>query len=146
MGRDHRRVPSVRLTPGAAADAFAKAAVLAGMIVLINTAWLVDGASFAPLLRREIGSRMLATSNAALRSLGNLGSRRSAGDLLEEPEASRLLDDRRPALVERVEHAFPECGELLRLTCRLRLRNVKPTAVAVNWHDNAARERADSER
>jgi threonine/homoserine/homoserine lactone efflux protein len=48
---------SARLAHGAAADAVAKAAVLAGMIVLINTVWLVAGASFAPLLRHPHRSR-----------------------------------------------------------------------------------------
>jgi threonine/homoserine/homoserine lactone efflux protein len=50
---------SVRLAHGAAADAGAKAAVLTGMIVLINTVWLLAGASFAPLLRHPRRSRIV---------------------------------------------------------------------------------------
>ena len=42
---------SARLADGAAADATAKVAVLAVMIVVINAAWLAAGASLAPLLR-----------------------------------------------------------------------------------------------
>jgi threonine/homoserine/homoserine lactone efflux protein len=42
---------SAQLARAASADAVAKAAVLTGMIVLINTAWLVAGASFAGLFR-----------------------------------------------------------------------------------------------
>jgi threonine/homoserine/homoserine lactone efflux protein len=49
----------VRLAHGAADDARAKAAVLAGMIVLINTVWLLAGASFAPLLRHPRRSRIV---------------------------------------------------------------------------------------
>jgi threonine/homoserine/homoserine lactone efflux protein len=42
---------SVRVASGTAPDAAAKTAVLTGMIVVINTAWLAAGASLAPLLR-----------------------------------------------------------------------------------------------
>ena len=42
---------SARLADGAAVDAAAKVAVLAVMIVAINTTWLAAGASLAPLLR-----------------------------------------------------------------------------------------------
>jgi threonine/homoserine/homoserine lactone efflux protein len=42
---------SVRLAAAAAVDATAKVAVLAILIVVINAAWLVAGASLAPLLR-----------------------------------------------------------------------------------------------
>lgn len=54
---------SVRLARGASADAVAKAAVLTGMIVLINSVWLVAGASFAPLLRHP---RRAQTVNCVL--------------------------------------------------------------------------------
>lgn len=50
---------SARLAHAASADAVAKAAVLAGMIVLINTGWLVAGASFAPLLRSPRPARIV---------------------------------------------------------------------------------------
>jgi threonine/homoserine/homoserine lactone efflux protein len=50
---------SARLAHGATADAAAKAAVLAAMIVLINTGWLVAGALFAPLLREPRRSRLV---------------------------------------------------------------------------------------
>jgi threonine/homoserine/homoserine lactone efflux protein len=42
---------SARLAEAAALDATAKVAVLAALIVVINAAWLVAGASLAPLLR-----------------------------------------------------------------------------------------------
>jgi threonine/homoserine/homoserine lactone efflux protein len=42
---------SGHLANGAAGDAAAKLAVLAVMILLINTTWLIAGASLAPLLR-----------------------------------------------------------------------------------------------
>ena len=48
---------SARLAHGASADAVTKAAVLAGMIVLINTAWLVAGAALVPLLRHPRRAR-----------------------------------------------------------------------------------------
>jgi threonine/homoserine/homoserine lactone efflux protein len=54
---------SARLADTAAADAAAKTAVLSGMIVLIMVAWLVAGASFAPILRDPQRSRAV---NAAL--------------------------------------------------------------------------------
>src|SRR5262245_47085641 len=54
---------SSRLSDAAAADAIAKAATLTVMIVLINSAWLLAGASLAPLLRDPSRSR---TVNIAL--------------------------------------------------------------------------------
>jgi threonine/homoserine/homoserine lactone efflux protein len=42
---------SAQLARAASANAVAKAAVLTGMIVLINTGWLVADASFAGLFR-----------------------------------------------------------------------------------------------
>jgi threonine/homoserine/homoserine lactone efflux protein len=57
---------SARLAHGATADAAAKAGVLAAMIVLINTVWLIAGASFAPVLREprraRIVNRLLAVT------------------------------------------------------------------------------------
>ena len=50
---------SARLAHAASADAVAKALVLTGMIVLINTGWLVVGASFAPLLRHPRRARIV---------------------------------------------------------------------------------------
>lgn len=50
---------SARLAHAASADAVAKAMVLTGMIVLINTGWLVVGASFAPLLRHPRRARIV---------------------------------------------------------------------------------------
>ncbi len=50
---------SARLAHAASADAVAKAVVLTGMIVLINTGWLVVGASFAPLLRHPRRARIV---------------------------------------------------------------------------------------
>jgi threonine/homoserine/homoserine lactone efflux protein len=50
---------SARLAHAASADAFAKALVLTGMIVLINTGWLVVGASFAQLLRHPRRARIV---------------------------------------------------------------------------------------
>jgi len=51
---------SARLVHGAAAaDALAKTAVLTGMIVLINTTWLLAGAAFAPTLRDPRRSRVV---------------------------------------------------------------------------------------
>jgi threonine/homoserine/homoserine lactone efflux protein len=40
-------------------DAAAKILVLTAVIVLINTAWLVAGASLAPLLRDPRGARVI---------------------------------------------------------------------------------------
>jgi threonine/homoserine/homoserine lactone efflux protein len=57
---------SVRLTAGAASDAAAKTAVLTLMIVLINTAWLAAGASFAPLLRDPRRARRVNRGLAGL--------------------------------------------------------------------------------
>jgi threonine/homoserine/homoserine lactone efflux protein len=54
---------SARLAGTAATDAAAKTAVLSVMIVLIMTAWLVAGASLAPMLRDPRRARMI---NAAL--------------------------------------------------------------------------------
>jgi threonine/homoserine/homoserine lactone efflux protein len=48
---------SVRVSGSAALDAGLKACVLTGMIVVINTGWLVAGASLAPLLRDPARSR-----------------------------------------------------------------------------------------
>ncbi|MGH3138582.1 MAG: LysE family translocator [Gaiellales bacterium] len=50
---------SARLAGGAAADAAAKVAVLAVMIVAINTTWLAAGASLAPLLRDARRARLV---------------------------------------------------------------------------------------
>jgi threonine/homoserine/homoserine lactone efflux protein len=50
---------SARLSHSATVDAAAKAAVLAAMIVLINTVWLVAGASFAPVLREPRRARIV---------------------------------------------------------------------------------------
>jgi threonine/homoserine/homoserine lactone efflux protein len=50
---------SARLAEGAAADAAAKVAVLAVMIVAINTTWLAAGASLAPLLRDARRARVV---------------------------------------------------------------------------------------
>ncbi len=57
---------SVRLASGAASDAVAKTAVLAVMIVLINTAWLAAGASLSPLLRDPRSARRVNRGLAAL--------------------------------------------------------------------------------
>jgi threonine/homoserine/homoserine lactone efflux protein len=54
---------SARLADGAAADAAAKTAVLAAMIVAIMSAWLLAGASLAPILREPRRARII---NAAL--------------------------------------------------------------------------------
>ena len=57
---------SARLADSAATDAAAKSAVLAVMIVLIMTAWLLAGASLAPMLRdprkARVVNRMLAAA------------------------------------------------------------------------------------
>jgi threonine/homoserine/homoserine lactone efflux protein len=50
---------SAHLTAGAALDAGSKVAVLTAMIVLINTAWLLAGASLAPVLRDPHRARVL---------------------------------------------------------------------------------------
>lgn len=48
---------STRLAADPLADAALKVALLAGMIVLINAAWLLAGASLAPILREPRRSR-----------------------------------------------------------------------------------------
>jgi threonine/homoserine/homoserine lactone efflux protein len=50
---------AVRLADTATLDAAAKVAALTVMIVLINTVWLVAGASLAPLLRDPRRARLL---------------------------------------------------------------------------------------
>jgi threonine/homoserine/homoserine lactone efflux protein len=50
---------SARLVHSAATDALAKAALLTGMIVVINTMWLLAGAAFAPTLRHPRRSRLV---------------------------------------------------------------------------------------
>lgn len=50
---------SVRLSGNAVVDAGLKTCVLTGMIVLINTGWLLAGASLAPLLRDPARSRRM---------------------------------------------------------------------------------------
>ena len=60
-----------RLAHGAAADAAAKVAVLAVMIVVINTTWLAAGSSLAPLLRHPRHAR------AGERRAGGRARRRS---------------------------------------------------------------------
>ncbi|HEY3764012.1 MAG TPA: LysE family translocator [Gaiellales bacterium] len=50
---------SARLSGDAAADAAAKVAVLTVMIVVINTTWLLAGASLAPLLRDPRRARVV---------------------------------------------------------------------------------------
>jgi threonine/homoserine/homoserine lactone efflux protein len=58
---------SARLADTAATDAAAKTAVLAVMIVLIMTVWLIAGASLAPMLRYPQRARIVnATLAAAL--------------------------------------------------------------------------------
>ena len=56
---------SARLVDTAFADAAAKTVVLTVMIVLIMTAWLVAGASLAPLLRDPHRARIVNTALAA---------------------------------------------------------------------------------
>jgi threonine/homoserine/homoserine lactone efflux protein len=56
---------SARLAHAAAADAAEKVAVLSGMIVLINSAWLVVGASLAPALRDPRRARVVNVVLAA---------------------------------------------------------------------------------
>jgi threonine/homoserine/homoserine lactone efflux protein len=53
------------LADTATADAAAKIAVLAAMIVLITTTWLIAGASLAPLLRDPRRARIVNTALAA---------------------------------------------------------------------------------
>jgi threonine/homoserine/homoserine lactone efflux protein len=50
---------SAWLVHSAATDALAKAALLTGMIVVINTMWLLAGAAFAPTLRHPRRSRLV---------------------------------------------------------------------------------------
>jgi threonine/homoserine/homoserine lactone efflux protein len=56
---------SARLADTEAADAAAKVAVLIGMIVLINAAWLLAGASLAPMLRDPRRGRFVKIGLAA---------------------------------------------------------------------------------
>jgi threonine/homoserine/homoserine lactone efflux protein len=56
---------SARLAEGAAADAAAKLAVLAVLIVFINATWLVAGASLAPVLRDPRRARAVNVALAA---------------------------------------------------------------------------------
>jgi threonine/homoserine/homoserine lactone efflux protein len=56
---------SARLADAAAADAAAKIPVLTGMIVLINAAWLLAGASLTPLLRHPRRARAVNVALAA---------------------------------------------------------------------------------
>jgi threonine/homoserine/homoserine lactone efflux protein len=50
---------SAHLTASPATDAAAKASALTVMIILINTAWLIAGASLAPVLRDPRWSRVI---------------------------------------------------------------------------------------
>lgn len=56
---------SARLADTATTDAVAKVAVLNVMIVLIMTAWLIAGASLAPMLRDPRRARIINTALAA---------------------------------------------------------------------------------
>ena len=56
---------SVRLAEAAGTDAAAKISVLTAMIVLINGAWLVAGASLAPMLRDPRRARIVNLALAA---------------------------------------------------------------------------------
>jgi threonine/homoserine/homoserine lactone efflux protein len=56
---------SARLVDSTTADAAAKTVVLSVMIVLIMTAWLIAGASLAPLLRDPHRARLVNTALAA---------------------------------------------------------------------------------
>jgi threonine/homoserine/homoserine lactone efflux protein len=56
---------SARIADTAATDAAAKTAVLAVMIILIMTAWLLAGASLAPMLREPRRARIINASLAA---------------------------------------------------------------------------------
>ena len=65
---------SARLAGSAATDAAAKVAVLSAMIVFINTAWLVAGASLPPFLRESrVVNVALATALVAAAALAILG-------------------------------------------------------------------------
>jgi threonine/homoserine/homoserine lactone efflux protein len=55
-----------RLTSNAGADAAGKVAVLSVLIVIINSAWLVAGASLAPLLRDPRRARAINVGLAVL--------------------------------------------------------------------------------
>jgi threonine/homoserine/homoserine lactone efflux protein len=57
---------SARLAHGAAVDAAAKVAVLAVMIVAINSTWLAAGASLAPLLRDARRARLVNSGLAGV--------------------------------------------------------------------------------
>jgi len=57
---------SSRLASAPLADALAKVALLAGMIVVIHVAWLAVGVSLARLLRHPVGSRLVNGTLAAL--------------------------------------------------------------------------------
>jgi len=57
---------SARLSSAAAADAAAKVAVLAALIVIINATWLAAGASLAPVLRDPRRARIANPGLAAL--------------------------------------------------------------------------------
>jgi threonine/homoserine/homoserine lactone efflux protein len=57
---------SARLSSSAAADAAAKVAVLAALIVVINATWLAAGASLAPVLRDPRRARILNPALAAV--------------------------------------------------------------------------------
>jgi threonine/homoserine/homoserine lactone efflux protein len=56
---------SARLADSATADAASKVAVLSLMIVVIMAAWLIAGASFAPMLRDPRRARVINVSLAA---------------------------------------------------------------------------------
>ena len=56
---------TARLADTATTDAAAKVAVLSVMIVLIMTAWLIAGASLAPMLRNPRRARIVNTALAA---------------------------------------------------------------------------------
>jgi threonine/homoserine/homoserine lactone efflux protein len=56
---------SARLVHGAASDALAKTGVLAAMIVLLMTSWLLAGSALAPLLRDPRRSRVVNVVLAA---------------------------------------------------------------------------------
>ena len=56
---------SAHVASGAALDAVAKSAVLAAMVIVINAAWLLIGASLAPLLRGERSARVVNVTLAA---------------------------------------------------------------------------------
>jgi threonine/homoserine/homoserine lactone efflux protein len=56
---------SVRLAEARASDAAAKVGLLSVLIVVINTAWLLAGASIAPLLRDPRRARAVNLTMAA---------------------------------------------------------------------------------